>query len=60
MDKCIEGMLFSALMELFQMVYPRLPRTISKWVSIEHDEYLNDKYVYHTISFKYLVFWNHS
>jgi hypothetical protein len=37
------GILVSVVMELFQMVFPSLPRTISKWVSVEQDEYLNYK-----------------
>jgi len=34
-------MLFSVVMELFLMIFPPLLRTISKWVSVEQDEYLN-------------------
>jgi len=34
-------MLISVLMELFLMVFSFMPRTISKWVSAEHDDYQN-------------------
>jgi len=41
MDQCVKGMLVSIVMELFLMVFPSLPRAISKRVSVEQDGYLN-------------------
>jgi hypothetical protein len=41
MDRCVKGMLISVLLQLFLMVFPSVPRTVSKSVSVEQDEYLN-------------------
>jgi len=41
MDQCVKEMLISVVMELFLMVFPSMPRTISKWESVEQDKYLN-------------------
>jgi len=41
MGLCVKGMLISVVMELFLMVFPSVPSTVSKWVSVEQDEYLN-------------------
>jgi len=40
MDLCVKGMLISVLMELFLMVFLSMPRTISKCVSAEKDDYM--------------------
>ena len=41
-------MLISVVMEIFQMVFLSLPRSISKWVSVEQYEYLYNNELYLT------------
>jgi len=41
MDSCVKVMLISGLMEFFLMLFPSVPRTVSKCVSVEKDKYLN-------------------
>jgi len=38
-------------MELFLMVFPFMPRTISKWVSVEQDDYQNYNDFIHSLVF---------
>ena len=47
-DWCVKGMAIEVVMEIFQIVFLSLPRSISKWVSVEQDEYLNYSDLYRT------------
>jgi hypothetical protein len=48
MDWFVKMMMISFLMELYLMVFSSLLRTISKYVSVEQDDYLNYNDLSHT------------